>query len=245
MTAKPTTSLFDYGSRIAFYDELPKKGKLVLAIGESGCGKTYLCGTSPNPFVLDFDKGGETLRDLHIPHITFDWGEKIIDLTRMILIDARDDTGNFSGHPYETLCLDSITAFDKAAMKEMMEHPQNPKWKIKDSIWEKPEFDHWGGKKNYLVEINSILQDVAKNMNVIVTATVRVNDDPYTRKTKGLPEIEGSFRGEVGRFYDYVLHMEDTGKEYIANTRPKGIYIAKVRHKLPDVIVNPKFADLL
>jgi len=245
MTAKPTTSLFDYGSRIAFYDELPKKGKSVLAIGESGCGKTHFIGTAPSPFVLDYDKGGETLRALHIPHLVFNWGEQVMDLTRKILLDARDSTGPFDGHPYETLGVDSYSAFDLMVMDELMRHPKNPKWKVKDPTADKPEFDHWGAKKAYLIEITSLLQDIAQHMNVIVTTTVRVNDDPSTRKTKGLPEMDGSIRGILGRFFDYVLHLEDKGDTYIANTRPKGIYIAKSRGTLPDVIVNPKFADLL
>jgi len=56
---------------VKYYD-IAKAGHFRgLYCGLSKAGKTHLLGTYPNPLIIDTDNGGRTLKDLHIPFISY------------------------------------------------------------------------------------------------------------------------------------------------------------------------------
>lgn len=56
---------------VKYYDEEKKDYFKALYCGATKSGKTYLAGTYPNPFFIDTDGGGRTLKGTHIPFLSY------------------------------------------------------------------------------------------------------------------------------------------------------------------------------
>ena len=245
-----------WGSSIKYYDQSDSSGERGLFYGAAGSGKTHLIGTAPRPFVVDIDHGGKTLSDLHIPFVTIPQEKGAMALTRKVLLDFKDRQGLFApGQPLEdrvTLGFDGYSSLTDIVLWELSQRPGSDKTASKGGTGFtdltglfKPEMDHWQALRVYLLELTNILEDIAyKGFNVIATATAFIKENEQVRETQGLPEIQGGFKDVVGRKYDYVIYLECKDGRYLAHTKKKGLFIAKVRRKLPDVIENPTFESL-
>ena len=174
-------------------------------------------------------------------------------LVRDVLTKFKDRTGPFGADgkyanvAFATLALDSATSLGESVMDEIMRHvkvfTKDRGFRFYDPLAEKPEYDHWQMFKAYWIEIGNIMKDI-ENAHVIVTATSSFREDANVRTTKGLPDIPGSTKSAIGKWFDYVLYLDRDGSTFYAHTEPIGGYIAKVRGTMPKRIENPTFERL-
>lgn len=107
----------------------------------------------------------------------------------------------------KTIMLDSVTAYQKMAMNEIMGNSD----KLMISSIKKSQYDDWGKNKQLLSSLINRLQAIP-NMNIICTALAQeINDGE-----KILPAMEGSFRESIGAYFDIVGYLE---KRYIPNEK--------------------------
>lgn len=224
-----------------------------LFYGDTSTGKTTVLGTYPKPFIIDADKGLRTLQvAADIPNMSVLRVPFNVRGAMMMVIDAalkfKDHTGPFAkGQPLsdrETFGLDSITSLGEIVKNELMKFPPNPSWKSRDPIKEKADYDVWGAYKAYFITLGNIIKDISENYHVVVTATAAVKEDESMRQTKGLPEIDGSTKEILPKFFDYVFFMENDNGHYYVNTVKKGLFVAKVRGKMEAKIESPTFEKL-
>ena len=138
-------NLENWMERIGYYDQPGASSSKVRALfyGPTGCGKTTLAATFPNPFFIDTDKGGKVLNDQHIPFISLERGEKIYKPIIGILNKIKNNEKPFDEIKVETLVIDSLTALADLILVESMKYPQTSNMRVKDHLTEKPEYDHW------------------------------------------------------------------------------------------------------
>ena len=232
--------LKDWAASIKIMDDVEEKGRRVLVYGDTGSGKTRFAGTAPGVFIIDCDKGLRTLQGLGVDYITIPYDEPgAINLVRDIVTKFKNKEGVFDGDKYLTLVIDSYTSLSDIVMNELMKYPLNPSWKKRDPVKDKPEYDHWGAHKAFMVEVSNMLKDISIDRNVICTATAFVKENEAMRQTQGLPEIQGSFKSSAGKFFDYVFYLTVESSVYNLYTKKKGLFIAKTRSTLKDIVADP------
>ena len=113
----------DWMDSLGFYDETTTDRVSIAAYGETKSGKTTFAGTFPKPFFIDTDRGGRTLKKLHIPHISIPPYDRTFDLINDILIKLRQKEPPFDKLEVETLVFDSVTALADFLIYDLLLHP--------------------------------------------------------------------------------------------------------------------------
>ena len=238
----------DWISSIGFYDGEEDNNYRVLVYGETGVGKTLLAKSWPNPFVIDTDKGGATLKKLHIPFISIRRDVKgSFDTIMDILSRLESKDPPFDELIVETLVIDSITALADIFLFEAMWFPP-PSRVRKDPNKEKPEYDQWGQLSANLKTVMKRTQDLG--VNVLATCGVMLDKDEVRGNYVGQPAIQGGYRHVVGHDFDGVFYMDVVGSgdtaKYILYTKKFTYFNSKVRgRELPYKIENPTYDKLL
>lgn len=232
--------------------------------GPFGSGKTRFISTAPEALILDVDRGTKTLRGKNIegrkvhvlqPEIIKNKrlaaGERSVTtfkVIREIAELARAKEGPFAaGGKYagvKTIALDGYTALGRIYKNEMMQI------KGKNPLLEKADYDIWNSLKEMLFATTFELKNLP--YHVIFTALSKVYTSEDEGDILGLPQIDGSFRDEVGGLFDEVYFMDTMtrgGKlNYMTYTARHKHWGAKSRRQvpspLPPVMESPTFADV-
>lgn len=238
----------DWAKRISYYDE-PESGTdlvRVVLYGNTGCGKTTAAATWPKPFFIDTDRGGKVLNDLHIPHASFERGDKVYRPILDVLKSLRKKSDPFDKIEVETLVIDGLTNLAEFLLVESMLFPDNPKIHTKDPASYKPEFDHWQNLLSRMQEIIKRSQNLG--VNIVATAGQKLDRDEIMGTYVGEPNIQGSYRHIIGHDFDEFYYLDAVTRKkggelethYYAYTVPHGYFVAKTRTKgLP-----PEIEDL-
>lgn len=171
--------------------------KKILLIGVEGVGKTNFIKTMPKPvYLFSFDKGYLTLagedgitvgvcmdEDRHKPHAYADFKAKFDEIKK--------------SKKYKTIAIDSITALSKF----ILDHKQ----KVNNNIDKPAGYDGYGYVKTQLQDIVTQLITMAEY--VVCTALVEPEKDDLTGELFFKPSCEGSFRNEMGQWFDAVFFM--------------------------------------
>jgi len=231
---------------IGYYDDLKNQKLRVLVYGAMGAGKTQFAGTFPKPVFLDTDKGGMTLRKLHVPFIPCYETRGIVKRLFDILKSAETHTGPFAADgefaDRETIVLDSVSVFSNTALSDYILGIG------KDPKETKASFDEYGKLLNTSVELGKTLKRLSTNYNVVATALVDTNKDENTGTMYGGPLLVGQYRQLIGADFDEVYYLVTEGSKdavrHVAYTSKTTIYDAKTRLALPYRLDNPH-ADML
>lgn len=235
----------NWAGEIGFYDDPSKQFKRVLLYSETGGGKTKLASTFPDPFFIDTDKGGKTLKDLKIPNIKLTRGNKSFDEIMDILgkIKRKEEPFNF---PIGTIVLDSITTLADFLIVDILKYPKSPGKVSRDITKVKPEWDDYTVLTAELKAITKYIQDM--DINVVATCGVKLEKDEIRGTFVGLPDILGSFRNAVGYEFDelYFMEVKTKGKdvEYVTHFQKISYFSAKSREGKKGFMVNATFDKL-
>jgi hypothetical protein len=208
--------------------------------GPMGAGKTQFAATFPGPLFIDMDKGGMTLRKLHVPFIPCYESKGVVKRVFSILASAETGTGPFAADgqfaSIKTLVLDSISVFSNAALVDYVIQTG------KDPLQTKPSFDEYGKLLNTQIELGKLLKRLSVKYNIVVTGLVDVNKDEMTGAMYGGPLLVGQYRQLIGADFDEVYFMAVEGQKdsikHVLYTAKTQIYDAKTRVALPYRIEN-------
>jgi len=87
--------------------------------GQSGIGKTVLCGTAPNPLILSAEDGLLSLAGQDIDFVKI---SKFQDL-----IDVYNEVSKSDEHSYETICIDSLSEVCETILAERKKEERDPR----------------------------------------------------------------------------------------------------------------------
>jgi hypothetical protein len=241
-------------SDLHYFDDDSEQNEYIrcLVVGKTGSGKTHFAGTWPSPLVLDFDKGGQTLRKAHIPYIGMyevkGVGKRTFDIVAAALLRAKLDLpggGVLDFATIKTIVFDSISLWSKAALDDFMLQAGQ------SIIEDKPGYDGYGKLLNASIELARRWIRLSTMYNVVVNALPDVNPDDIDGAKSGGALVEGKFRNLIGPYFDEVYYLESmkpndpaAAVKYALYTAKKGLFEAKTRLSLPYKIEDPTYAKL-
>jgi hypothetical protein len=95
-------------------------GVKVLVYSPPGFGKTRLCATAPNPFIISAEGGLLSLREYDIPSVE-------ITSVKMLNESYRWATESEEAKQFDTICLDSITDVAEVLLGEYKKEEKDPR----------------------------------------------------------------------------------------------------------------------
>lgn len=234
--------------QIGYYDSLPEDRRRALVYGPTGAGKTTFAGTWPKPFFIDTDKGGMTLRALHVPFLPIAYGDKASAIIREVLDALANNKEPFDkeeGRP-QTIVFDSFTSLAEMVLQETLLYPSRPGMIKRDPLVTKPEWDDYNAVKARLHDIVLRCKDLS--LNIVAICGEKLEKDEVLGTFVGKPNIVGGYRDLIGYDFDELLYLdaEGTGErvKYYAYAQKHRYYDAKSRYGLKGRFENPKFSDM-
>ncbi len=227
----------------------------ILDIGTPGFGKTHLMGTFPGLVVLDFDKGGITLRRMQeesgsvIGRIPCLESDGVVNRVFQIIDAALAKRGPFAPDGAFSWCqtvgFDSISAFSSSALNDRLLNAK------KDPFEEKAGYDEYGQLKSVQVELGKRFKRLSEIYNVFVTGVPDVDKDKNTGGSYGTVDVVGSYRSLVLADFDEVYiagrEVDATNGSYKYNiqTGKVGLFEGKSRLGLPLKIEDPSYEKII
>lgn len=224
----------------------------ILLVGESGTHKTFFIGTTPKPFMFDFDKTKRVLKGKDVEFATFrdaPYGSKVVNAEHGIY-KFGDAYPRFHEHlnkigmlmekgdcPFETLAIDSLTFLGTIVLNHVLVNNGSSN---KDAVLNnKNSIDQglWGLQMRILETIFDQLTswDIIK----VVTAHVQKDTNTVTDTIEKLPYVTGKLAGKIGGLFDEVWYtttegMGDAQKFVLRTNKDKIMAQAKSPSGVPD-----------
>lgn len=206
-----------------------------LFFGESGAGKTSLCGTAQDSpitspaLMIDVEGGTSVISDK--PDIDAKAARAMQHVQ-----EIADTLHKFPKY-YNTIMLDSLTELRDIDMQEVMLEQYKKKPETTDLYVPSPR--EWGKSGARVKEILRYLKDLP--CHVVVTTLMDEHKDERTGKITTEPLLPGQLRKQVPGFFDVVgyLRVNPDGTRVMQFQKTERV-MAKDRTKaLPPVLENP------
>ena len=230
--------------------DAPKK---TLIYGDVGSGKTYCLRTLPEralpAFIIDIDEGSEalegdfaegTFRGIIPDRLETSKGkEKPVAYAQIKDALQRIHKADAECQP-KTIIVDSMTRLYGSIMDYTMASNNKPL----DSAPTQPDY---GIAMRLTIKFIEALIMMQKNLVIICHEDSKENET--TGIVKIVPSLTGKLAGIIPSYFDYVLHATVKGRgdkaSYIWQTRPSGVYTARVRNPNLDPEMPQEFDTLL
>lgn len=205
-------------------DDLASAYPSLLLVGESGSHKTYFIGTTPKPFMFDFDKTKRVLSGKDVEYATFrdaPYGSKVFNPEKGIYKYGEaypafhkklNDIGMMMEKgdcPYETIGIDSLTFLGNIVLSHVLVNSSQNN--IQDVLNNKASIDQglWGMQMRILETIFDQLTswDIIK----VVTAHVQKDTNTVLDTVEKLPYVTGKLAGKIGGLFDEVWYTSTEG----------------------------------
>src|SRR5215472_2738731 len=211
----------------------------VLVFGESGAGKTTLCGTAMDSeltspaFMIDVEGGATVLNDK--PNVDVRAARAMAEIQEIA------DTLHKYPKYYKTVILDSLTELRDIDMQEVMLEQWKKKPETTDLYVPSPR--EWGKSGARVKEILRYLKDLP--CHVIVTTLMTEEQDQSTGRKTIEPLLPGMLRKQVPGFFDIVGYLHVKNNQRFLQVIKTERVMAKDRTKvLPDAIENPTLPEI-
>lgn len=172
----------------------------ILVMGESASGKTRFLGTVPENEILIInimsESGLMTLKDKNIDVINVDGYKDMIETIEWI---------KKNGQKYTYIGIDSLSQWQKG---------------LESEIIAKDKFTLWREIKEKTKQVIDEFKRLP--FHVVFTCHVKIDKDEVTGETKFLPDLAGSMKDEIGRYFDEIYYFD----RYQQNTNTPIIYRA-------------------
>jgi len=181
---------------------------LGLIYGQPGIGKTTLALSSPNPVLLDYDRGLKRVQpQFRVPSLQVDTHQQVIDLINSGEVDA-----------YSTIVADTLGK----AIDKICDHVAigNPKLRQSDGQMSQKG---WGAVKNQFQTFLKLLR--SKNKSILFVAHESEEKDGDDVKKR--PDCTGSARKDIVKELDFMGYMEMSGGKHVISFMPTEKFYAK------------------
>lgn len=213
-----------------------------LVYGESGVGKTRLCGSVRDvpelcpALLLDIEGGGLTLRSIY-PDIEC---VRIDSWTKLQTVYKRLKDNN--EHSYRTIIIDSVTEMQKIGMDHTMQVRKGG-----DDL-SVPELKEWNINIEQVRRYVRLFRDL-EGVNTLFTALVRVDVDKRTSLSRKKPSLSGKVADEICGFLDIVTYLgmeevEGVNTRILQTGNTPGTVAKDRSNYLPMLMANPTMADI-
>jgi hypothetical protein len=164
-------------------------GVKLLVYGGAGAGKTFLCQTAPNPFIISAESGLLTLRKVSIPVVVI---KTLDDLNEVYTwLTASQEAAQFY-----TICLDSISEIAEVLLASLMK-----------DVGQKDPRKAFGELVPKMASIIRSFRDLP-NKNVFMTAKMEPIKDEMSGVVKYGPSMPGQKLGpQLPYFFDEVFRI--------------------------------------
>ena len=241
-------ALTNWIEQIGYYDALPEDRRRALIYGPTGAGKTTFAGTWPKPFFIDTDKGGMTLRKLHVPFLPIAYGDKASEIVREVLdaLASRKPPFEKDADRPLTIVFDSFTSLAEMVLQETLLWPTRPGQVKRNPLNTKPEWDDYNAVKARLHDIVLRCKDLG--LNIVAICGEKLEKDEVLGTFVGKPNLVGGYRDLIGYDFDELLYLDTEGTgdrvRYNAYAQKYRYYDAKSRYGLKGKFEAPSFEKL-
>ncbi len=225
--------------------------RMILIIGDSGAGKTRFVGTFPRPYIIDSDKGTEsvpgpiahkTFVEMNRPsakarHGTYAYGEGWAAVMKHVdEIGARMDKGDW---PHDTLAFDSLTTLQEMALNAVLKTAAaGSRYKVGDSV----DPGLWGAQMNL---IQGLVGEVRMWPGIkVFTAHIQKDTNTVTEAIEKMALVTGKLAGKLPIYFDEIYFAETkvvpispanpVGREYTLRTYSDAVHkAARSRLEVP------------
>ena len=192
-----------------------------LIYGQMGIGKTTLALSSPNPLLIDIERGVTRVAPQHrCDSLQVNSYEEVLEL-----INSKDIMG------YDTIVIDTLGKMIYLVLDYIAK--SNPKFKQADGS---PSQKGWGAIKNQIVT-NFYKTLEAKNKSIIFIAHEKEKQE--NEITIKRPDVAGSTDASLVSDFNLVGYMEIQGKNRTIDFSPSENYYAKNSLNLQDKMNIP------
>ncbi|MFA5166682.1 MAG: AAA family ATPase [Candidatus Paceibacterota bacterium] len=222
------------------YSTIIEDIRTLLIYGAPGTGKTYFIATMPQPiFVFDIDDGLRTIRTrmrkekfkLAYDYETYDFGDKHTPEKMAAKFDEVKEEKK-----YATIVLDTASKLNRAIMAQVLDLKTEGGSSTAKNVGGAP------GKLHYGIQIFMFERFISHFMSypgfVLVNSHAAIQKNKIDMIEEVMPAITGGASNRLSDSFDEYYHSfyDSVGKRYRANARPDGIYQARSRGGLPDVV---------
>jgi AAA domain len=189
-------------------------GVKVLVYGQAGAGKTLLCSTAPNPFIISAEGGELSLRKIAIPMAKVNNVDDLRDLFAWC-------QGAHEAKQFQTICIDSLSEIAEVVLNNAKRQVKDPRQAYGELI-EKME------------TTIRMFRDLP-GVNIYMSAKMAPTKDELTGVVKYGPSMPGSkLEQKLPYFFDEVFRLginkTPQGETYrFLQTQPDLQYEAKDR----------------
>ena len=230
----------------------------VLAIGYSGVGKTYFCGSFPRSYMMTTEPDGFTTLEMN-PHLA----KNVVKQAYFIPSPIRDSKKVFQD--LHSACLEAHQLYEKGEIETLVldnitylaENRWNYIVQYEPELSKNGELDTRGmyGKLGRWL-YNFVLMNLCSFPgNVVVTSHVMIeNDEAMSRKVSKddiVANILGGFRHEAPGMFSLVMFLDKlhgtqpNQYKYVARVDLGQGKLAKNRYNLPEIIENISYQTVL
>lgn len=204
-------------------------GCKVLVYGPAGVGKTVLCATAPEPFLISAESGELSLRKYQIPMAKVKTVEDLSEIYDWF--STNGDQGRF-----RTVCLDSLSEMAETVLN-------NAKRQVKDPR------QAYGELLEKMETLIRSFRDLP-GRNVYMSAKMEPSKDEMTGIIKYGPSMPGSKLGsKLPYYFDFVFRLaigkDQQGNQYrFLQTQPDLQYEAKDRSGALTAVEVPNLSEI-
>lgn len=210
------------------YTDNQKSPIQVLCYGESGSGKTELCGTLTNQIIISHEKGLLTLADQKIPVIEVECVADVLEALTFVR-DSAD------AQQFKTICIDSLSDIAEGMLME-----------YKKQTTSAPQA--YGQMADSIIDLIRGFRKL-EDKNIFVTCKIGVLLDTYSNTTTLGPRLPGKSASlDLAYMFDEVFALRinqdgETQTRYI-QTQQDIQYIAKDRSKKLNPLEEPNLTNI-
>lgn len=216
--------------KIVYTDQLARtNGVKALVYGRAGTGKTTLCATAPNPFIISAESGLLSLRHVRVPAVEVSTVEEVLNVWRWLQTPAAAQI--------QTVCLDSLSEIGEKVLTSEKKGSKDGRMV-------------YGNTNDRVIEMAKSFRDLP-GKNVLFTAKEGVETNPVTGVSRIGPDAPGKSIGPALTYlFDEVFRAE-VGRDpngatfHYLRCKPDAVSDAKDRSgRLDEIEYNPNLARL-
>lgn len=165
-----------------------RQGVKCVVYGKAGMGKTTLCATAPNPFIISAEGGLLSLAQFNLPYTEI---KTIEDLNRVHQWALQSN----EARQFSTICVDSISEIAEVVLNNARKKAKDPR-------------QAYGDLQEKMADVIRSFRDL-QGFNVVMTAKQEFIKDDTTGAMLNMPSMPGkNLTRDLPYFFDEVFKID-------------------------------------